>query len=83
MKIKIKIQNCSNGQMSITKEPEALEAFIASNEIIEIETNDQEDNISINVGKNDDGSLYVQVWDAINTSYLVMYKGKNMFEEYL
>lgn len=33
--------------MSINKEPEALEAFIETNDAIEAETNDQEDNILI------------------------------------
>ena len=82
-KIKIEIQNCSNERMSITKEPEAVAAFIDAREIIEVETNEEEDNISINVGKNDDGSIYIQIWDARNTSYIIYHKGKNMFEEYL
>lgn len=82
-RIKIQIQNCSNDSMSITKEPEAVEAFIDVREIIEVETNDEEDNISIDVGKNDDGTIYIQIWDARNTSYVIYHKGKNMFEEYL
>jgi len=82
-KIKIQIQNCSNDRMSITKEPEAIQAFIDVREIIEVETNEEEDNISIDVGKNDDGTIYIQIWDARNTSYIIYHKGKNMFEEYL
>jgi uncharacterized protein YuzE len=82
-KIKIEIQNCSNERMSITKEPEAVQAFIDVREIIEVETNEEEDNISIDVGKNDDGSIYIQIWDARNTSYIIYHKGKDMFEEYL
>ena len=82
-KIKIQIRNCSSDNMSITKEPEAVEAFIGVREIIEVETNEEEDNIAIDVGKNDDGSIYIQIWDARNTSYIIYHKGKNMFEEYL
>jgi hypothetical protein len=82
-KIKIEIQNCSNERMSIIKEPEAVEAFIDVSEIIEVETNEEENNISIDVGKNDDGSIYIQIWDARNTSYIIYHKGKDMFEEYL
>ncbi|NRF37622.1 hypothetical protein [Pedobacter foliorum] len=69
--------------MSITKEPEAVEAFIKVGDIIEVETNEEEDNILINIGKNDDGTIYVQIWDARNTEYIIYHKGKNMFEEYL
>lgn len=82
-KIKIEIQNCSNESMSITKEPEAVEAFIDVREKIEVETNEEEDNILINVGKNDDGTIYIQIWDARNTRYIINHNGKNMFEEYL
>lgn len=82
-KIKIQIRNCSNDNMSITKEPEAVEAFIGVREIIEVETNEEEENISIDVGKNDDGSIYIQIWDARNTSYIIYHKGKDMFEDYL
>ncbi|MBN9297407.1 MAG: hypothetical protein J0I41_10365 [Filimonas sp.] len=82
-KIKIKIQNCSNDNMSITKEPEAVEAFINVNDVIEVETNDEEDNVSINIGKNEDGTIYVQIWDALNTRYSIYLKGKNIFEQYL
>lgn len=81
-KIKIKIQNCSNDSMSITKEPEAIEGFINARDIVEVETNEEEDNILINVGKNDDGTIYIQIWDALNTQYTIYHKGKNMFEEY-
>ncbi len=83
MKIKIKIKNCSKEKMSITKEPEAVEEFIEANEKIEVETNEQEDNIAINIGKNEDGTIYVQIWDALNTQYIIYHEGKNMFEEYL
>jgi hypothetical protein len=82
MKIKIKIENCSQEKMSINKEPEALEAFIEANDAIEVETNEQEDNILICIGKNEDGTIYVQIWDAINTEYIIYHKGKDMFEEY-
>lgn len=82
-KIKIQIQNRSNDLMSITKEPEAIEAFISKDDRVEVETNDEEDNIVINVGKNDDGTIYIQIWDTLNTSYTINHKGKNMFEEYL
>lgn len=82
-KIKIQIRNCSNGSMSITKEPEAVQGFISEGDIIDVETNEEEDNILINVGKNDDGSIYIQIWDARNTNYIIYYKGKDMFEEYL
>lgn len=60
-----------------------MEAFIGAREMIEVETNEEEDNISIDVGKNDDGSIYIQIWDARNTSYIIYHKGKDMFEEYL
>ncbi len=83
MKVKITIQNCSEEKMSVTKEPEAVEAFINSNDTIEVETNEQEDNIAINIGKNDDGTIYVQIWDALYTSYVVYHEGKNMFKDYL
>ena len=82
-KIKIQIQNCSNDRMSITKEPEAIGAFINVRDIVEVETNEEEDNILINVGKNEDGTIYIQIWDALNTCYTISHKGKNMFEEYL
>lgn len=82
-KIKIQIRNCSNGNMSITKEPEAVEAFIGVREVIEVETNGEENNILIDVGNNDDGSIYIQIWDARNTSYIIYHKGKDMFEDYL
>ncbi len=83
MIIRIEIKNCSNGIMSITKEPEAVEAFINSKEKIEVETNDQEDNISINIGKNEDGTIYVQIMDSAKTEYVIYKDGKNLFEEYL
>lgn len=83
MKVKISIHNCSEEKMSITKEPEAVEAFIDANDTIEVETNEQEDNIAINIGKNDDGTIYVQIWDALYTSYVVYHEGKNMFKDYL
>ncbi|MDB5285743.1 MAG: filamentous hemagglutinin family outer membrane protein [Mucilaginibacter sp.] len=83
-KIKIQIQNCSDDRMSISKEPEAIQAFINVRDMIEVETNaEEEDNILINVGKNDDGTIYIQIWDALNTRYIIYHKGKNMFEEYL
>jgi hypothetical protein len=82
-KIKIQIQNSSNDYMSITKEPEAIQGFISAGDIIDVETNEEEDNILINVGKNDDGTIFIQIWDARNTSYIIYHKGKDMFEEYL
>ena len=82
-KIKIEIQNCSDERMSITKEPEAVSAFIDVCETIEVETNEEEDNILINIGKNKDGTIFIQIWDARNTCYIINHKGKNMFEEYL
>lgn len=82
-KIKIQIQNGSNDRMSITKEPEAIQGFISVGDIIDVETNEEEDNILINVGKNDDGTIFIQIWDARNTRYTINHKGKNMFEEYL
>ena len=60
-----------------------MEAFINANEKIEVETNEQEDNIAINIGKNDDGTIYVQIWDALYTSYIVYHEGENMFKDYL
>lgn len=83
MKVKIKIKNCSEGTMSITKEPEAVEAFIANNDEIEVETNEQEDNVSINIGKNEDGTVYVQIWDSLNTQYVIYKGGENIFKDYL
>lgn len=83
MNVKIKIKNCSEEVISITKEPEAVEDFIKNNEEIEVVTNEQEDNISINIGKNDDGTIYVQIWDALNTRYMILKEGKNLFEAYL
>ena len=83
MKIKIEINNSSQETMSITKEPEALEAFIEANDAIVVETNEQEDNILICIGKNEDGTIYVQIWDALNTQYIIYHKGKNLFGEYL
>jgi hypothetical protein len=83
MNIRITIKNCSEEAMSVTKEPEAIEAFIKANDTIEVETNEQEDNIAINIGKNEDGTIYVQIWDALNTRYVIYHGGKNMFEEYL
>jgi uncharacterized protein YuzE len=82
MKIKIGIRNCSNETISINKEPEALEAFIEAKDEIEVETNEAEDNILINIGKKEDGTIYVQIWDAQNTQYIIHHKGKDMFEEY-
>lgn len=82
-KIKIQIQNCSNDRLSITKEPEAVQAFINVHDTVEVETNDEEDNILINVGKNDNGTIYIQIWDALKTRYSIYHKGKDMFEEYL
>ena len=69
--------------MSITKEPEAVEAFMADSEEIEVETNEVEDNISINIGKNEDGTIYVQIWDSLNTRYVINKCGENIFKEYL
>ena len=82
MKIKIKIENCSQEKMSINKEPEALEEFLEANDEIEVETNEAEDNILISIGKNEDGTIYVQIWDALNTNYIIYHKGKDLFEEY-
>jgi hypothetical protein len=82
MKIKIKIENSSKETMSINKEVEALEAFLEPNDEIEVETNEQEDNILISIGKKEDGTIYVQIWDALNTQYVIYHKGKDMFEEY-
>lgn len=81
MKVRITIQNCSGEEMSITKEPEALEAFIEPNDEIKVETNEEEENIYLNVGKNDDGTIYIQIWDALHTQYTIYHKGKNMFED--
>ncbi len=83
MKVKIKVKNCSEDIMSITKEPEAVEAFIANNEEIEVETNEVEDNISINIGKNEDGTIYVQIWDSLNTRYVIKKGGENIFKDCL
>lgn len=69
--------------MSITKEPEAVEAFIAKNDEIEVETNEKEDNISINIGKNEDGTVYVQIWDSLNTQYVIYKGGGDIFKDYL
>jgi len=82
MKVKIKIENSSEEKMSINKEPEALEEFIEANDVIEVETNEQEDNILINIGKKDDGTIYVQIWDALNTNYIICHKGRDLFEKY-
>jgi len=35
------------------------------------------------VGKNDDGTIYIQIWDALKTQYKIYHQGKNMFEDYL
>ncbi|MGF7076228.1 hypothetical protein [Mucilaginibacter sp. 3215] len=82
-KIKIRIKNDSDDLMSIIKEPEAIEGFISKGDRICVETNDEEDNIQINVGKNVDGTIFIQIWDALNTCYTINHNGKNMFEEYL
>lgn len=83
MKIRIKIRNCSNRKMSITKEPEAVEGYVDKREEIEVETNEQEDNISIDVGENEDGTIYVQIWDALGTRYVILKDGENMFKDYM
>jgi hypothetical protein len=54
-----------------------------ANDKIEVETNEQDDNIAINIGKNEDGAIYVQIWDALKTHYVIYHAGKNMFEAYL
>ena len=82
-KIKIQIQNSSDDYMSITKEPEAIQGFISVGDIVDVETNEEEDNILINVGKNNDGTIFIQIWDARNTRYKISHKGRNMFEDYL
>ncbi|WP_374949770.1 hypothetical protein [Mucilaginibacter sp.] len=82
-KIKFQIQNCSNEIMSLNKEPEAVEAIIDVQEVIEVETNEEEDNILIDVGKKKDGTIYIQIWDARNTNYIIYHKVKDMLEEYL
>lgn len=82
-KIRIQIQNSSKDYISVTKEPEAIQGFINAGDIVDVETNDEEDNILINVGKNDDGTIFIQIWDARNTNYIIYHKGKDMFEEYL
>lgn len=82
MKIKIGIENAGKEKMSITKEPEALEKFIEPNDVIDVETNEAEENILICIGKNEDRIIYVQIWDARNTEYVIYHKGKDMFEEY-
>lgn len=69
--------------MSITKEPEAVEGYVDKREEIEVETNDQEDNISIDVGENEDGTIYVQIWDALGTRYVILKDGENMFKDYM
>lgn len=66
----------------MTKEPEAVEAFIDANDEIEIETNEQEEYLN-NIGKHEDGTIYVQIWDPLNTCYIIYHNGKDMFEEYL
>ena len=38
-------------------------------EEITVETNQQKDNIAINIGKNKDGTIYVQIWDNLKTQY--------------
>ena len=83
MKVKITIRNCSKEKISLVKEPEAVEALLDPNDKVEIETNEQEDNIFINIGKDEDGTIYVQIWDALKTQYVIYHQGKNMFEEYL
>lgn len=83
MKIKITITNYSNERMLIIKEPEAVNGFIETNDEIEVETNEQEDNIVIRIGKDDDGIIYVQIWDALNTKCVIYHEGKDMFKEYL
>lgn len=83
MKVKIELKNCSEDIMSITKEPEAVEAFIAHNDFIEIETNEEEDNISINIGKNEDGTIYVQILNSLKTQYIIYKAGENIFKDYL
>ena len=69
--------------MSIKKEPEAIQGFISVGDMVDVETNEEEDNILINVGKNNDGTISIQIWDARNTRYTINHKGKNMFEDYL
>ncbi len=69
--------------MSITKEPEAVEGYVDKREEIEVETNEQEDNISIDVGENEDGTIYVQIWDALGTRYVILKDGENMFKDYM
>ncbi|PSK88171.1 hypothetical protein B0I18_11565 [Taibaiella chishuiensis] len=69
--------------MSIIKEPEAIEDFIAPDETIDVETDAEEDNILIDIGKNEDGSIYVQIWDSAKTEYVIYKDGKNLFEAYL
>lgn len=83
MKIKIGIQNRDKEKMSIIKEPEAIEDFIAPDETIDVETDAEEDNILIDIGKNEDGSIYVQIWDSAKTEYVIYKDGKNLFEAYL
>ncbi|WP_106525341.1 hypothetical protein [Taibaiella chishuiensis] len=83
MKIKIGIRNRDKEKMSIIKEPEAIEDFIAPDETIDVETDAEEDNILIDIGKNEDGSIYVQIWDSAKTEYVIYKDGKNLFEAYL
>jgi hypothetical protein len=83
MKVKIKIKNCSIEKMIIIKEPEAISKPFNINDEIEVETNSEEDNISLDIGKNEDGTIYVQIWDALNTRYVIYHEGKNIFEEFL
>lgn len=60
-----------------------MEAFIDVRETIEVEKSEEEDIILIKIGKNRDGTIAIQIWDARNTSYIIKHNGKNMFEEYL
>ena len=83
MKINISIENCSREKMSITKEPEGIELFFNPQEEIIVQTNEQTDNIAINIGKNEDGTIYVQIWDRLKTQYTIYKDGENMFEQYL
>lgn len=83
MKVKIKIKNTSKEKISIIKEPEAIGSLIDVNDTVEIVTNEEEENIIIYVGEEEDGTIYIQIWDALKTNYVIYHHGKDILEKYL
>jgi hypothetical protein len=77
------IWNSSELELDVVHEPEAVEFALPKNEELTVAVNSGEDTVTLSVSiDKKSGKIRIGVWSE-KSSYDIIYKDKNVFDEYL